>query len=757
MVPKKGGEVYQRSQGAQGEKATDPKQPRLALAVAVPGPFRGALTYGLDGQPSPPPPGSRVRVPLGARSVLGIALETLPEPTERVLKPISECLDAAPLLDSTQLALGRWLAQYYHAPLGEALRLFLPPEARRQEQSTQARAEALRLTAEGHGLLTALAADQVPPGLGRAPAQQAALRALGAGPQRRAELLAAGHTAPTLRTLVQKGWLEPCDASTPATLAPAPPLHSEQADAVAALTADLGVFRTTLLQGITGSGKTEVYLQVMARVLEAGQQVLVLVPEIGLTPQTEQRLAARLSAPVHTLHSGMASGLRNQRWQAGRSGAPMVLLGTRSSLFAPLPALGLIIVDEEHDESYKQQDGVRYSARDVAVKRGALQGCPVVLGSATPSLETLENARQGRYAHLRLRHRAGQAQAPTQRFVDLRKHAAPEGFAQPTLDALNETLTRGAQALVFLNRRGYAPALRCHACGWLADCDRCDARMTVHRDPARLRCHHCERSQPIPGTCPRCKERSPMPVGQGTQRAESLLQHRFPETPILRLDRDKVRSMARLEAELEAIAHTPGALLLGTQMLAKGHHFPRVELVVIVDGDSGLFSADFRAPERLAQLLVQVAGRAGREQAPGTVLIQTHDPEHPLLQAVVTQGYDAFAEAALQERALLGLPPFGPLALLRAEAPQWAPVERFLTEAKAALLDAPGAEAQSTLGPIRAPMARRSGRFRGQLLLQGTERAPLHRNLAHALPQIDKLPSARQVRWHCDIDPSDTY
>lgn len=749
--------MYQRSQGAQGEKDPESGADGLALAVAVPGPFRGPLTYGLEGQPSPPPPGSRVRVPLGARSVLGIALETLPDPGDRALKPISERLDPTPLLDPIQLALGRWLAQYYHAPLGEALRLFLPPEARRHEQGTQARAHALRLTTEGTALLAALRADQAPPVLKRAPAQQAALRALAAGPQPRAELLAAGHGASTLRTLMQKGWLEPCDATAPTAKLAAPQLHSEQADAVAALLADLGTFRATLLQGITGSGKTEVYLQVIEKVLAEGQQVLVLVPEIGLTPQTAQRLSARLSAPVHTLHSSMAPGLRNQRWEAGRSGAPLVLLGTRSSLFAPLPGLGLIIVDEEHDDSYKQQDGVRYSARDVAVKRASLQSCPVVLGSATPSLETLENARQGRYGHLRLRQRAGRAKAPRQRFVDLRKHGAPEGFAQPTLEALATTLERGAQALVFLNRRGYAPALRCHACGWLADCDRCDARMTVHRDPARLRCHHCERSQPIPGECPGCGERSPMPVGQGTQRAESLLQQRFPTTPILRLDRDKVRSMAQLEAELEAIAHTPGALLLGTQMLAKGHHFPRVELVVIVDGDSGLFSADFRAPERLAQLLVQVAGRAGREQAPGTVLIQTHDPDHPLLQAVVTQGYDAFAEAALEERALLGLPPFAPLALLRAEAPQWPAVERFLTEAKGALLAAPGAEAQSTLGPIRAPMARRSGRFRGQLLIQGTGRPALHRNLAHALPQIDKLPSARQVRWHCDVDPSDTY
>ena len=420
--------MYQRSQGAQGEKATDPKQPRLALAVAVPGPFRGPLTYGLDGQPPPPPPGSRVRVPLGARSVLGIALETLPEPTDRALKPISECLDPAPLLDPTQLALGRWLAHYYHAPLGEALRLFLPPEARRQEQATQARTDALRLTAEGSALLAALGADQMPTALRRAPAQQAALRALGAGPQRRAELLAAGHTAPTLRTLLQKGWVEPCDANVPGARAPAPKLHPEQAAAVAALTNDLGAFRATLLQGITGSGKTEVYLRVIEKVLAAGQQALVLVPEIGLTPQTAQRLAARLGAPVHTLHSSMAPGLRNQRWEAGRSGVPMVLLGTRSSLFAPLPKLGLIVVDEEHDDSYKQQDGVRYSARDVAVKRASLQGCPVVLGSATPALETLENARQGRYGHLRLRHRAGQAQAPRQRFVDLRKHGAPEGF-----------------------------------------------------------------------------------------------------------------------------------------------------------------------------------------------------------------------------------------------------------------------------------------------------------------------------------------
>lgn len=729
-----------------------------SITVAVPGPFRGPLSYG-PGDDGLPEAGMRVRVPLGSRSVVGIALAVEPAPPERTLRPISTILDDAPLLDAHQLALGRWLAQYYHAPLGEALRLFLPPEARKQALSTQVRRSALALTESGKALLRDLQANPDLPALKRAPAQRAALQAFAEGPQLRQALLARGHQSAILKTLLTRGWLEACDA--PSTInggsGSALTLNPAQSDAVTAITAALNRFQPFLLQGITGSGKTEVYLRAMEAALAQGGQILMLVPEIGLTPQTAARLRARLPVPVHSLHSGLAAGRRNEGWEAGRHGQPVVLLGTRSTLFAPLPGLSLIIVDEEHDDSYKQQEGVRYSARDVAIKRAALQGCPVVLGSATPSLESLENAQRGRYQRLRLRERAGEARPPALAFVDLRRHGLEDGFAAPTLEALAHTLDRGAQALVFLNRRGYAPALRCHACGWLADCDRCDARMTVHRDPARLRCHHCERSQPIPHNCPHCGERSPMPVGQGTQKAETVLQRTFPQAPLLRLDRDVVRSAARLQEALAAIAETPGALLLGTQMLAKGHHFPRVELVVVVDGDSGLFSADFRAPERLAQLLIQVAGRAGREQAPGKVLIQTHDPEHPLLQAIVQEGYEAFAEGALAEREALGLPPFAPLVLLRAEAQRWPEVETFLQDAKAALLEAPGAKAQQTLGPVRAPMARRSGLYRGQLLLQGTTRAELHRNLASALPVIDTLPSARRVRWHCDVDPSDTY
>ncbi len=730
----------------------------LAIAVAVPGPFRGPLSYS-PGSEGLPEAGTRVRVPLGRRSVVGIALAVEPAPPERALRPIGGILDEAPLLDAHQLALGRWLAQYYHAPLGEALRLFLPPEARRQALSTQARQPALTLTDSGKALLQALHADPDLPALKRAPAQRAALRAFAEGPQLRQTLLAQGHQSAILKTLMTRGWLEACasPAHPSPGRGPAPALNPAQAQAVAAITGAFGRFQPFLLQGVTGSGKTEVYLQAMEAALAQGGQVLMLVPEIGLTPQTAARLRARLAVPVHSLHSGLAAGRRNEGWEAGRHGKPVVLLGTRSTLFAPLPRLSLIIVDEEHDDSYKQQEGVRYSARDVAIKRAALQDCPVVLGSATPSLESLENARRGRYARLRLRERAGQARPPALTFIDLRRHALEDGFARPTLEAIASTVGRGAQALVFLNRRGYAPALRCHACGWLADCDRCDARMTVHRDPARLRCHHCDRSQPIPHRCPHCGERSPMPVGQGTQKAEAVLQRTFPDAPLLRLDRDVVRSAARLEETLTAIAERPGALLLGTQMLAKGHHFPRVELVVVVDGDSGLFSADFRAPERLAQLLVQVAGRAGREQALGTVLIQTHDPDHPFLNIIVHQGYEAFAESALAEREALALPPFAPLVLLRAEAQRWPEVETFLKDAKAAFSEAPGAEAQQTLGPVRAPMARRSGLYRGQLLLQGSTRAALHRNLASALPLIDALPSARRVRWHCDVDPSDTY
>ena len=726
------------------------------LRIAVPSPIRDCLDYlPPEAGPAAPSPGVRVRVPLGRRSVVGVVVahaghSTLPR--ER-LRPVTAVLDRTPVLPADLLALAAWMTDYYQHPPGEVLALFLPPTVRRGETTAGPRERVWALTEAGRGA-------QLP----RAPARRRALDALEArgGVAATAELAADGVRPETLRQLARIGLVEAGDrprspaGSPPAVPTPAPPPTPEQAAARDAVARAGDRFAPFLLEGVTGSGKTEVYLGLARRALDAGRQVLLLVPEIGLTPQTLARVRARFPEPVAVLHSGLAAGARLAAWRDAASGRARILVGTRSAVLAPLPELGLVIVDEEHDESYKQQDGVRYSARDVAVKRAADRGVPVLLGSATPSLESLENARSGRYGLLRLTSRAGGARPPVHRLVDLRRDPGDRGLARATLDAVAARIAAEEQVLVFLNRRGYAPVLHCADCGWTAECPRCDARLTLHRSPAQLRCHHCGHEALPPGHCPACGAPEPMPVGLGTQRTEALLRERFPETPVLRIDRDAVRGQARLEAVLGEIGSGRPAILLGTQMLTKGHHFPAVTLVVVVDADAGLFSADFRAGERLAQQLVQVAGRAGRADRPGEVLVQTRHPEDERLGALLGEGYGAFAARILEERRSLGFPPFGRLALLRAEAPRPEPARVFL-EAAARELRAAAETGLAVLGPVTAPMERRAGRFRAQLLLRAARRAPLHATLAVALRRIDALPEARRVRWSLDVDPLDTF
>jgi primosomal protein N' (replication factor Y) len=511
-----------------------------------------------------------------------------------------------------------------------------------------------------------------------------------------------------------------------------------------------------LLEGVTGSGKTEVYLQLIAPLVAAGRQTLVLVPEIGLTPQLVERFRTRLGLEICVLHSGLSETQRLQAWRRAAGGQARLILGTRSAIFTPLRHPGLIIVDEEHDGSFKQQDGLRYSARDLAVWRGHTLNVPVVLGSATPSLESLYNVEQGRYRHLTLPQRAGNAQPPQVRLLDLRGRTMYGLLSDALVDAIGRHLRDGGQILVFLNRRGYAPVLLCHACGWVAECRRCDARMTVHRGHGQLRCHHCGSQRPVEHYCPACGSSELLGIGEGTERVEQALKEQFPDQRVLRIDRDTTRRKGALEQALEAAQSGEARILLGTQMLAKGHHFPGITLVAILDADQGLFSTDFRASERMAQLIIQVAGRAGRADRRGEVLVQTHHPDHPLLLQLVEKGYPAFAVTALEERRETLLPPYASMALLRAEAADPQHPRAFLEQARA-LAGTLREDTVQLWGPVSAPMERRAGRYRAQLLLQTAQRGALQRLLGLWVPQLDGLKTARRVRWSIDVDPVDTY
>jgi primosomal protein N' (replication factor Y) len=708
------------------------------------------------------PAGARVCVPFGSRSAVGFVVAQAADSAlpARALRRIEALLDSAPLLDPELLALLQWTAQYYHHPLGEVIAGALP-QALRGTTPAGAMTESWRASDAGRRALAAAA-------LARAPRQQALLARLAAAPAGLgADALDAdpGPWRAAARALVARGWAERvwqpsgagpaaevADATAAETAPPLPGMSPAQADAVQRIDAAAGRFAAFVLHGVTGSGKTEVYLQCAARTLARGAAVLVLVPEIALTPQLVGRFRARLPRAIALLHSGLSDGERLAAWRAARAGHARIVLGTRSAIFAPLPGCGLIVVDEEHDSSYKQQEGgCRYSARDVAVARARQLGIPVVLGSATPSLETLHNSAQGRYQSLHLPRRADQAEAPRLALIDLRAHAATQGVSAPALEAIRRHLRAQGQVLVFINRRGYAPTLLCTACGWMAQCLSCDAHLTVHRAAGELRCHHCGAAEPLPARCVRCG----FPVkaaGQGTERVEETLQAQFPDERLVRLDRDTVTGPGGLTGLMESVHSGAARMLIGTQMVTKGHHFPGLSLVLVLNADQGLFSTDFRAAERLAQTIVQVAGRAGRERARGEVLIQTEYPDHPLLRHLLESGYEGFAAAALAERAQARWPPFSRLALLRASALTSAAALEFLVAARAL---APPGERVRLQGPVAAAMARRAGRYYAQLLVESPERGALHRFLDAWLPQVAGLPHRRRVRYALDVDPID--
>lgn len=716
-----------------------------AVAVALPVPLRQRFDYLLPAGARPPVPGARVLVPFGKRSLVGLVVASAPAlPDEgRQYKTIERVLDDAPVAPAEWLASLHWAADYYQYPLGEVVAAALPAGLRAARPARLDRPARLALTAAGRAALPDLPA--------RAQRLRAALAALACGD---------GDIKPdaaTRRRLLAEGWAEFVEAAPPvARISAGPALTAAQDAALQALRAAPG-FSVSLLEGITGSGKTELYLRLAEEALAAGRQVLVLCPEIGLTPQLTARFEARFGPVVAGFHSGMGDAERNRAWLAVREGDARLLVGTRSAVFAPFAALGLVIVDEEHDASYKQQDGFRYHARDLALVRAKAWGAAVVLGSATPALETLANARAGRYRHVRLGERINPAAPAVPQLIDVKVHPTQHGLSEPLVNAIDRHLAAGGQALLFINRRGYAPTLLCDTCHWIAPCPHCDARLNLHRGEGALRCHHCGHVSRPPRECPSCGGEKLVPVGEGAERVEEALKNRFPGKRIERFDTDRLRAAGALPALLQDVHERRVDVLVGTQMLAKGHDFPALSLVGVVNADQALFSADFRALERLGQLLTQVAGRAGRSAtapiAP-EVFIQTREPQHPGLTALLRDGYAALADTLLRERADAGLPPAAHLALLRAEAPERAQVDAFLNAARQCF---PLTQSAQLLGPAPAPMERRDGRARAQLLLSSAARPALQRVLGAWLPAVASLPGARAVRWSIDVDPVDLF
>ncbi|WP_439134815.1 primosomal protein N' [Pseudomaricurvus sp.] len=705
-------------------------------------------------------PGMRVAVNFGNQQLVGVIVEVKDDSDFdlKKLKPIQQLLDTQPIIPDELLQLCHWAAWYYHHPIGEVLAAAIPVALRQGEAATLSTEKAWQLTEAGRHCT----ADE----LKRAPKQQALMQQLKEDTLcvqnsiLHKDLLLQDVNRNALKGLQDKGMIEsleitPSPIRPPELLKSTPlTLNDEQASALAQV--DFDQFGGHLLYGTTGSGKTEVYLQAIEQVLHAGKQALVLIPEIGLTPQTLTRFQRRFNRPLAVLHSNLNDTERKQAWLLAAAGDADIIIGTRSAIFTPMKNPGIIILDEEHDPSFKQQEGFRYSARDLAALRCQRLGIPLILGSATPSLESFHNAQQQRYRLLPLTQRAGGARPPTIELIDLKRQAMQEGLTQALLDTMEQHLLASGQVLVFINRRGFAPTLMCHDCGWLSQCQHCDARLTVHQNPAHLHCHHCDYQRPLIHQCPTCNSRELHCVGQGSERTETVLQNRFADFPVLRVDRDSTRQKNAMHTIVEKVNQGDPCILVGTQMLAKGHHFPNVTLVAIIDADGGLFSTDFRGPERMGQLMLQVAGRAGRAERPGTVLIQSHLCDHPLLQTLLYQGYSAFAQLILQERQVSQLPPYRYMALLRAESKRSENAhELLLTARQIAERHCPSQPDLQYLGPLPAPMERRNQRFRHQLQIHASSRARLHQLLTPLIAELEQHPLSRRTRWSIDVDPQD--
>lgn len=725
------------------------------VKVLVPAPFAGPLDYLPPGEGALPQVGARVAVPLGKRKaatgvVSGYACASA-WPAKR-LRRVGALLDAEALIPAELLRLVDFASRYYHYPPGAALAAVLPALLRRPRPLARRLPRHFRWTGSagyrprGEALVRLVGRLRASGEAGvsmaeLAPGDRARIRRLAA--RGAAEPVAAGGAPNRSFSLRRQS-----DSDAPVRLNP------EQSSAAGAVVAALEEYACFLLDGVTGSGKTEVYLAVIREVLARARQVLVIIPEIALTPQLVSRFEAALGLPAAAYHSGLADGERLRVWRAARAGELPVVIGTRSALFLPLARPGLIVVDEEQDASLKQQDGFRYHGRDLAVYRAQKLSVPIILGSATPSFESLANVKQGRYRHLTLSARAGGARPPAVKRIDVRGQRRRAGLSNALLEAIGRHLAAGGQVLVFLNRRGFAPLVACNACGEPLECSRCSARLTWHRRRNRLICHHCGAERRLPRACPDCGRDQLVALGQGTERLEDVLGEHFPDVGMVRVDRDSTRRRGRVAEIMTQAASGKARILVGTQMLAKGHDFKALTLVAVVDADQGLYGADFRSAERMAQLITQVSGRAGRGPAAGEVMIQTRHPDHPLLLELLQRGYAAFAERALAEREQASLPPYGALALIRAEGPK-EPTPRNFLGAAARLFR--GRKGLRVLGPAPAPMLRLAGRFRYHLLLEAGNRKTLQSALTECYPEVLALRAARRVRIALDVDPVDLF
>lgn len=733
----------------------------LFVEVALPVPMRQNFTYRVktkeqndDTPQAKPQIGVRVKVPFGRQQLIGLVTAITEScdlaPTQ--LKSIIEFIDDAPLLPESLYKLTLWAARYYFCSQGQMLTQALPVALRKGLDAAPQKIQYWQITTQGSNI--------APETLKRAPAQKKLLEHLKQTSLTQEEVISLELNKTALKTLEEKGWIARheklaelnLDWRSQLELDETPHrLNKEQAVAVTVLTQQQG-YHCTLLEGITGSGKTEVYLALLEHILKQGKQALILVPEIGLTPQTINRFKRRFRVNVAVLHSGLTDNQRLEAWRQARCGQAAIIIGTRSALFTPMAFPGVIILDEEHDSSFKQQEGVGYHARDLAVMRGHLESIPVVLGSATPSLESLQNALSGRYHHLQLGERAGNAKKVRQGIIDIKNLPLKAGMSAPLINEIRSHLDAGNQVLLFLNRRGFAPALLCHECGHLHECDRCDAFFTVHQSLGEIRCHHCGNQYAIPRQCHNCGSTMLMGQGIGTEQLAEALQLEFPKYPVVRIDRDTTRLKGSLENHLSAIHKGEYKILVGTQMLAKGHHFPDVTLVGLLDVDGALFSADFRAPERFGQLYTQVAGRAGRANKPGTVLLQTHQSDNPILRDLLHRGYGEFARSQLKERQMALLPPAWHMVLVRAEAHSALDADNFLN-AFASLL--PQDKEFEIIGPMPAPLDRKAGKFRRQLMFQAKHRHRLQQEFERIYPLVEQLPEAKRCRWSLDRDPQD--
>ncbi|WLQ14013.1 primosomal protein N' [Hahella aquimaris] len=741
----------------------------FVVSVALPVPLRRQFDY-LPSQSTDLrkdySPGTRVQVPFGRRSLTGVVLAISNEselPVSR-LKPVAKILDRAPLIPPVILQLCQWVADYYHAPIGEVVLASLPPPLRTAStdahiinslQETYWSVSSLGLTAGN--------ADHLIRG-----AKQKQLWSVLS--QRKSmlqgDITAQGYSLTQLRALGEKGlvqshsYIPGGNTATPQILAP-PLLNREQQDALNTIVSKPDSFRTILLNGVTGSGKTEVYLAWIALALtqRPDSQFLALAPEISLTPQLRQRFASRFGDKVAAYHSALTDKERMRVWINVLEGRTQIVIGTRSAVFLPFNDLAGIIVDEEHDSSFKQQDGARYNARDLAILRAKEHSCPIVLGSATPSLESLMNARGRRYESILLRQRAVNANTPSIRLLDIKSRPLHGGISPPLLEEIKQHLAEQRQVMLFINRRGFSPTLMCVECGWLAECRNCDARLTYHMKAAQLRCHHCDSTYPLPTCCPKCKQDSIKAVGAGTERTEEFLEATFPDTPVIRIDRDTTQTKGSLQDKLHQIRSNESCIIVGTQMLAKGHDFPNLALVGIINADSGLFSSDFRAAEKTAQLLLQVAGRAGRSTVEGKVIIQTLFPSHPLLQAIAAQDYNAICEEELFIRESGRLPPFTSMALIRAEAPTLEAALGGLWTLKESLMELQQVNSGLQIeihGPFPSVMQRKQNRFHAILWLFAPQKAELRQFLKHWLRYNEGIATPSNFRWLIDVDPLET-